>query len=353
VSRTDFYAPPGIGAGQETTVPSQPSEDEPPPARRRVRAVLGWEDQLFRNVLRLAGALVLAITGAVGLFLFIRAFQALETAGFKFLTTQQWQPDAHRFGIAAVLTGTVLIALVAITLSTPLAICTALFISEIATGRLQRILITVVDLMFAIPSVVFGFWGLFYLQGHIVGVARWLATWLAWIPIFKVSHYDPTNPLASASVLTASTFVAGVVVALMIAPIQCSIMREVFSQAPAGEREGAYALGATRSGMIRMVVLPFGRAGMIGATMLALGRALGETVAVYLIISPLLKIKFHILQSGAISVSSLIALRYSDSSAFGLSALFAAGLALFLMTLIINFTAATIVARSRSGAVSE
>jgi phosphate transport system permease protein len=105
--------------------------------------------------------------------------------------------------------------------------------------------------------------------------------------------------------------------------------------------------------MIRSVVLPFGRGGMIGATMLALGRALGETVAVYLIISPLLKIKLHILQSGGISVSSLIALRYSDSSAFGLSALFAAGFALFVVTLAINFTASTIVARSRSGSVSE
>jgi phosphate transport system permease protein len=143
------------------------------------------------------------------------------------------------------------------------------------------------------------------------------------------------------------------VVGLMIAPIQCALMREVFSQAPAGEREGAFALGATRWGMIRTVVLPFGQGGIIGATMIALGRALGETIAVVLIISPLYKINFHILHSGAISVSSLIETLYSEASPFGLAALFAAGLALFLMTLVINFTAASIIARSRSGAESN
>jgi phosphate transport system permease protein len=139
----------------------------------------------------------------------------------------------------------------------------------------------------------------------------------------------------------------------MVVPIQCAIMREVFSQAPAGEREGALALGATRWGMIRSVVLPFGKGGMIGGTMLGLGRALGETVAVYLIISPLFTINTHILQAGSNSVSSLIVLRYGEASGFGLSALMAAGLALFILTLIVNFSASAIVARSRSGAESE
>jgi phosphate transport system permease protein len=154
-------------------------------------------------------------------------------------------------------------------------------------------------------------------------------------------------------VFTASTFIAGIVVALMVIPISCSIMREVFSQAPAGEREGAYALGATRWGMVRAVVLPFGKGGIIGAFMLGLGRALGETIAVYLIISPVFKFNFHILQSGSNSVASLIVLRQGDASGFGLSALMAAGLALFILTLIVNFAASTIVARSRSGAQSE
>jgi phosphate transport system permease protein len=130
-------------------------------------------------------------------------------------------------------------------------------------------------------------------------------------------------------------------------------MREVFTRAPAGEREGAYALGATRWGVIRTVVLPYGRGGAIGGTMLGLGRALGETIAVYMIISPVFTIQPHILQTGANSVSSLIALHYGDASDFGMSALMAAGLALFVLTLVVNFTASSIVARSRSGAQSE
>lgn len=139
----------------------------------------------------------------------------------------------------------------------------------------------------------------------------------------------------------------------MVAPITCSVMREVFSQAPVGEREGAFALGATRWGMIRSVVLPFGKGGMIGGTMLGLGRALGETIGVYLIISPVFEIQWHVLQSGTSSVAALIALRYGEASEFGMSALMAAGLALFLMTLVVNFAASSIVARSRSGAASE
>jgi phosphate transport system permease protein len=138
----------------------------------------------------------------------------------------------------------------------------------------------------------------------------------------------------------------------MVAPIICSVMREVFSQAPSGEREGAYALGSTKWGMIRTVVLPFGKGGMIGGTMLGLGRALGETIAVYLIISPVFIIQPRILESGTSSVASLIALRYGEATNFGTSALMAAGLALFLMTLVVNFIASSVVARSRSGAES-
>ena len=136
----------------------------------------------------------------------------------------------------------------------------------------------------------------------------------------------------------------------MVVPTMTSVMREAFSQAPVGEREGALALGSTRWGMIRSVVLPYGRGGIIGGTMLGLGRALGETIAVYMIISPIFNINWQILKSGGNSVSALIALRYGEASGFGLSALMAAGLVLFLITMAINFTASTIVARSRSGA---
>lgn len=324
-----------------------------PDVPRRLYADPNLPDRAFRGVARAGGGLVLAVMLLVGGFLLYRARQALTRAGWSFVTTRTWEPDAGRFGIAAVLVGTVLIALVAVAVAVPVATGTALYISEYAPSRLRQTLISLVDLMAAVPSVVYGLWGLFFFQGHVIGTARWISTYLGWIPIFKVDGADPNDPLSPETVFTSSTFIAGIVVALMVAPIICSVMREVFSQAPDGEREGAYALGATRWGMIRSVVLPFGKGGMIGGTMLGLGRALGETIAVYLIISPSFDIQWHVLQNGTNSVSSLIALRYGEASQFGMSALMAAGLALFLLTLAVNFAASSIVARSRSGAATD
>jgi phosphate transport system permease protein len=313
----------------------------------------GTGDRVFFAGTSFTGLVVLAVMVAVGLFLSIEALDALGETGVSFLTTAEWQPDRGEFGIAAVLTGTVLIALVAVAIALPLSMGAALFITEVAPARLRSTLVALVDLMAAVPSVVYGLWGAYLLQGQIVGLSRWLSTWLSWIPIFRVAGADPHSPVASESVYTASTFIAGVVVAMMVMPIQCSVMREVFSQVPSGEREGAFALGATRWGMIRIVALPFGRSGIIGGTMLGLGRALGETIAVYLIISPRFDVNFHVLEAGGNSVSSLIALRYGEASGFGLSALMAAGLALFALTLVVNFTASVFIARSRSGASSE
>jgi phosphate transport system permease protein len=248
---------------------------------------------------------------------------------------------------------TILIALVAIVISVPLATGAALYISQYAPLKIRRFLINLVDLMAAVPSVVYGLWGFYFLQPYLVTVSRWLSTWFGWFPPFKVDDVNPRDPLFTLTDYTSSTFIAGVVVSMMVVPIICSIMREVFDQAPAGEREGAYALGATKWGMIRAVVLPFGRGGMIGGTMLGLGRALGETIAVYLIISPVFVFNHHILEKGAISISSLIALRYGEATELPLSALMAAGLTLFAMTMVVNFIASAIIARSRSGAASE
>ena len=309
-------------------------------------------DVAFRGIARSGGIIVLTIMSAVGLFLGFRAWQALSVSGFSFITEQAWEPDSGRFGIAAVLVGTILIALVAVAIAVPLATGTALYITEYAPRKMRQFLIGLVDLMAAIPSVVYGLWGFFFLQGNITPVSRWISLNFGWIPIFAVDGSDPNDPLSSVTVFTSSTFIAGIVVAFMIAPIITSIMREVFAQAPLGEREGALALGSTRWGMIRSVVLPFGRGGMIGGTMLGLGRALGETIAVYMIISPVFVIQPHILQNGANSVSSLIALRYGEATEFGTSALMAAGLTLFLMTLVVNFGASAVVSRSRSGASS-
>lgn len=310
-------------------------------------------DRLFRTGVGSTGVFVLAIMVAVGLFLAVQASDALRSAGTSFLTTSEWEVDRGHFGIAAVLVGTIAIAFVAVVIALPISMGAALFITEVAPRWLKSALVALVDLMAAVPSVVYGLWGLFLLQGQVIGLSRWLNTWLGWFPLFSVDGADPSSPLSSATVYTASTFIAGVVVAMMVMPIQCVVMREVFSQVPVGEREGAFALGSTRWGMIRVVSLPFGRGGIIGGTMLGLGRALGETIAVLLIISPRFDINFHLLEAGGNSVSSLIALRYSEATGFGLSALMAAGLALFAVTLTVNFTASWFIARSRSGASSD
>ena len=323
------------------------------PRKRNLRSRLSLSDQVFRSVARAGGSVVLILMIMVGTFLAYRAAQALHVAGWSFLTTAAWSPNGGGFGIAAVMVGTFLISLVAIVTAIPLALGTALYISEYAPRAIQRLLISMVDLMAAVPSVVFGLWGFKLFQWAIAPLARWLADWASWFPLFHVSGYQRGSPAPSLTTFTSSSFAAGLVVALMITPIICSVMREAFSQAPVGEREGAYALGATRWGMIRAVVLPFGTGAMIGGTMLGLGRALGETLAVTLIISALYSIQPHILQQGTSSVSSLIALNWSDATPFGVSALMAAGLALFAVTLIVNFIAARIVARSRSGALSE
>jgi len=319
---------------------------------RRLGTRRSWSDRAFRGTLVAGGAAVLAIMGLVGVFLLIRAWNALHRAGWSFFTTAAWEPDSGNFGIAAILVGTILIATVAVSVAVPLALGVALYISEYAPARLRQPLVSVVDLMAAIPSVVFGLWGFFFLQSHVTGLARWFSTTFGWFPPFSVPGSDPHDPLATTTVYTSSTFIAGLVVAMMIAPVVASIMREVFMQAPVGEREGALALGSTRWGVIRRVVLPYGKGGIIGGTMLGLGRALGETIAVYMIISPVFAVQWHVLANGGSSVSSLIALRYGESTPFGTSALMAAGLALFLMTLVVNFAASSVVARSRSGASS-
>ena len=345
-------APPEIEQDQDDTRP------------RPLTALPSTADRVYGRVTSGAAATVLAIMLVVGVFLLLRATDAIREAGFSFLTTADWQPEGGAFGIAAVLTGTVLIGLTAIVIALPLALGTALYISEYAPERLRRLLINMVDLMAAVPSVVYGLWGFFLLQPQLLvngpqgeGLPRWLATYFGWFPLFAVEQggvrVDAGDPAATGTVFTSSMFIAAVVVALMVSPVACSIMRESFSQAPIGEREGAYALGSTRWGMVRSVVLPFGVGGIIGGTMLGLGRALGETIAVYMILSIAFDVKIRILEGGGSSVSALIALRFGEATDFGLSALMAAGLSLFLLTLVINFGASAIIARSRSGAMSD
>ena len=197
-----------------------------------------------------------------------------------------------------------------------------------------------VTLPLLIPSIIFGLWAFFELQGNVVGLSTWLSRHLSFIPFFKV-----TSPP-----LNASIFIAGLVVGIMIIPIVASICREVFSLAPAGEREAAMALGASRWQMIRTVVLPFARGGMIGAIMLGLGRALEETIAVSIILAGSYKVTHQILQHGGSTISQLIAINFGSGGTLGLHDLLLCGFVLFVLTLVINLAASAIVNRSRSGA---
>ena len=202
--------------------------------------------------------------------------------------------------------------------------------------------------MAAIPSIVYALWGLFFLMPRILGFDQWLAHHLSFVPFFHFTRADTIGNYVGAM------FIAGLVVSLMVIPIITSLSRQVFSQAPQGEREAAYALGSTRWGMIRTVVLPFGRAGIIGASMLGLGRALGETIAVTFILTPLTyAFSIHILEGGGNSITAEIANFYTQYDAKGVAALLACGLVLFVATLIVNSLASIVVSRSRSGALTE
>lgn len=320
-----------------------PDGDQPRP----LSSPRSGSDRLFRAVLRGSGSSVLVITGLIAFFLILRAGSALKKAGFAFFTTQTWIPAANRFGIASILPNGAIIALIALVIAVPVALGTAIFVAEYAPVSLRRPLIALIDLMAAVPSIIYGLWGVFFLQPHLINTIRWLSEHLGFIPFLKVrGEHTPSS-------FTSSTFIAGIVVSLMVIPIIASISREVFSQAPVGEREAAYALGASRWAMVRTVVLPYGRGGMTGAIMLGFGRAMGETIAIALIISPTYALATHIFENSGNSIAALIALRYQESTSAMLSALMAAGLVLFIITLLVNALASIVVSRSRSGAQTE
>lgn len=325
---------------------------EPTDTPRKLATTPSIADRVFHGSARAIGVLVLVVFGAIGVFLAIQAIPTIDSYGWRFFVENEWLPQRGIIGISSVVIGTFLVAFVALFFSVPLAFTTALYISEYAPPRLKQALISLVDLMASVPSIIYGLWGLFLIGPRLHSVSHWLHQNLGFIPFFKVDT-DPNAPVWAESKYFGSMFMAGVVVSMMVVPIACSVMREVFSQAPAGEREAALALGATRWGMIRAVVLPFGRGGIVGGTMLGLGRALGETVGVLLVLASAFEIKFRILEVGGITTSALIAGRFGESTTSQLAALLTAGFVLFVITVLVNTIAAIIVTRSRSGAATE
>jgi phosphate transport system permease protein len=280
----------------------------------------------------IAAVTVLALLAGVGVFLLIDSLPAI-TATSADLPQGKTLVDY----IAPLAFGTVLAAVVAVVVAVPLAVAAALFISHIAPRRLALTLAYIVDLLAAIPSIVYGLWGIFVLGPAMVPIMDWLTAELGFIPLFS----------GPASVTGRTMLVAGIVLAVMILPIISAVAREVFSQTPRRIEEGALALGATRWEMIRMTVLPFGRSAVVSGSMLGLGRALGETMAVTIILSASGIVTFNLVgQANPTPIAANIALNFPESSGVAVNALIASGLVLFGITLAVNMVARLIISRS-------
>jgi phosphate transport system permease protein len=293
--------------------------------------VLQRGDRVFSGTAKAAGILILVILAGVAAFLSIEALPALTAPAEEI-------PGGE--GLAAyigpLLFGTLLAAVIALAVATPLAVAIALFITMYAPRRVAQGLGYLVDLLAAIPSIVYGFWGIYWLAPKLVPFYRWLEENLGFVPLFA----GPTSATGR-TMLT-----AGLVLAIMILPIISAISREVFRQVPILHREAALALGATRWEMIRMAVLPYGRSGVIGGAMLGLGRALGETLAIALVLSVSGGITVNLIGSGNPStIAANVALQFPESSGIDVNTLIASGLVLFLITLAVNMLARWIVNR--------
>jgi phosphate transport system permease protein len=325
----------------DTTVHAVVGSPGAPRTRRVVVDKPSRADRAFDLITLSAGITVLVLLTLVGVFLLWQGRHAWAYAGWHFFTTTAWSTNTTHvvIGVAGLLFGTIVVALIAVCIAIPMGILAALYISEYAPIGMRKVLQGLIDVLAAIPSLLFGLWGFLTLQYQIEPLAHWLTTYLGWIPIFA------TTPGAS---LLSSMFVAGIIVSLMCVPIIASICRAVFAQTPPGEKEAALALGGTKWGMVRTVVLPYGKGGIIGGSMLGLGRALGETIAVTLILPQVPLISSHILQEGGATIAGFIAQR-AGSDPFTVSGLMAAGLVLFGLTLVTNLIASSIVSRSRSG----
>lgn len=304
-------------------------------------------DRIFRAVSTAAAFVSLFIVGATFLFLLIKSWPVLSEVGpVSFLTGSTWTPlnDPVKVGVGGLIIGTMLIAAIAVVVAAPLAVAMALFINEYAPPRMRLVLTSAVDLLAALPSLMFGMWGFYALQPQFVRISRWVTEHFSAIPLLRRSEVDDVNPLLG---LASSSLIAGVVVGMMIIPIVTSVSRDVMAQVPREQCEGALALGGSRWGMIRSVILPFGRSGIVGATLLGFGRALGETIAVALIIVPSYSVNWNLAESGAGSVAGNIVSRFAEAGELEKSALIASGLALFSVTFLVNLGARRIVNKSR------
>jgi phosphate transport system permease protein len=321
------------------------TKTQPPPPTDRIepkstpKAVVRPGDRIFSGLSRGSGITLLAVMAAIAVFLTIRAASALADNDANFLTYEDWLPqnDPPMFGIATLAFGTVVSSIIAMAIAVPVAIGIALFISHYASRKLAAPLAYIVDLLAAVPSIVYGLWGALVLVPHLDGLNKWLDEYMGWTYIFDKAGTGPARSL----------FTVGILLAIMILPIVTNVTREVFLQVPRMHEEAALALGATRWETIRMSVLPFARSGIISASMLGLGRALGETMAVATVLSPSFIISGRLLDPGGGTFAQNIASKFNEANPFGRDALIASGLVLFVITLLVNGAARYIIGRRK------
>jgi phosphate transport system permease protein len=299
------------------------------------RAKMRIGDRVFSTSTIVAGSIILAVLAAVTVFLIAQSLPAF------FAKPGTLPNNATNFWtyVWPLVFGTVWAAAIALVIATPIAIGVALFISHYAPRKIAQALGYVIDLLAAVPSVVFGLWGIQVLAPGVQPFYVWLNSYLGWIPLF--------GGVVSGTGRTILT--VAIVLAVMILPIMTAVCREIFLQTPRLHEEAALALGATRWEMIRMAVLPFGRAGIVSAAMLGLGRALGETMAVAMVLSPAIVVSFVLTSSqNPNTIASNIALQFPEASGLGLNTLIASGLILFVITFVVNAIARYVVGRRKA-----
>lgn len=292
-----------------------------------------WADSLFALLAILSGVLILLVLAYMIISTTTTALPVFRSQGLAFVTSSEWSPKNGKFGSLAFIYGTVVTSLIALVIAVPLSLGVSLFLTEYSPKWLKGPVGYAVDLLAAVPSVIYGLWGVFVLLPlFLQPAADFLAQYLGFIPIFR----GPPSGI--------SYFGAGVILGIMIVPIITSLCREVFETVPNDERDAAYALGATKWEMIREVVLSRGRAGVVGAVMLGLGRALGETIAVALLIGSKVSIEASILRPGY-SMAAVIANQFQEATGDHIRALVGIGVVLFALTIVINMAARALVAR--------
>ena len=293
-------------------------------------------DQLFRWLCLASGLLVLVVLGLILVSTTNEAMPAFRQEGLRFLTSSKWIPGQGSFGALAFIYGTLVVSAIALIIAVPVSIGLALFITELAPKRLRTPVVYLIDLLAAIPSVVYGLWGILVFGPAIAKQYAHISSAFHRVPVLGTLLQGNSQK---------SFMTAGIILAVMITPIVTSISKEVFATVPVDQKEGALALGATRFEMIRGAVFPYSRTGLVGAVMLGLGRAMGETIAVALVIGSSPAISAHLFGPGD-AMAAVVANQFGEATGTHRAALIGLGVVLFVMTVIVNLLARRVTSRA-------